>query len=93
MGAAADDAMVGSWGVGESKFHVAAGGGDCGKVSERVFAIWSMWFRKIGFLVALRSIWLTWFSFFDFNHGQTLLEFSRMQYDEFLNSVSTQLLK
>jgi hypothetical protein len=24
MGAAADDAMVGSWGVGESKFPVAA---------------------------------------------------------------------
>jgi hypothetical protein len=68
---------VREWG---SKFPMAAWGrgGDRGKVSEWVFAIWSMWFRKIGFLVALRSIWLTWFSFFDFNHGQILLEFSRM---------------
>ncbi len=73
MGAAAGDAMVESSGVYVSCSHVV--GGDRGKVSEWVSAIWSMWFRKIGFLVALRSIWLTWFSFFDFNNGQTLLKF------------------
>jgi hypothetical protein len=72
MGAAAGDAMVESSGLYVSCSRV---GGDRGKVSEWVSAIWSMWFRKIGFLVALRSIWLTWFSFFDFNHGQPCSNF------------------
>jgi hypothetical protein len=63
----AGDAMVRSWGVGATMFPVAVGGGGA---KERqvsgVFAIWSMWFWIIGFLVALRSIWPTWFSLLSF---------------------------